>query len=266
MVDGPAMNTQCPNCRSVFRIGQDQLDAAGGRVRCSRCRHVFDAHIRLQKELPLEEEDSAGTGTTNAPTSAVSEAHTRELDMGGPHPGPVSGVLLSDVAPGPESRRTRRGPTHGSLVVWTAVNTLLLVVLGAQLIFIQRGAFAQDPTLRPVVSRMCKIASCTIPARRDVEQLELLRRNVYAHPNVDDALIIDLQFVNNADFAQPYPTLTISLGDIRGKPLIRRNFAPRTYRPELDSNARMAPGAPVQVSLEVRDPGKEARTFQIDFS
>ncbi len=265
MVDSAAMNTQCPNCRSVFRIGQGQLDAAGGRVRCSRCRHVFDAHTRLQKELPLDAAgDTASAQARDRPAAGASAA-TRQLNLEQPHPGPVSGVLLSDVAPAQQQQRAR-GPTYRSLGAWAAVNTMLLVALCAQLIFIQRGAFAQDPTLRPVVARMCDLTSCTIPARRDVEQIELMRRNVYAHPNVDQALIIDLQFVNNADFAQPYPTLTISLGDIRGKPLIRRNFEPGTYRPELDSNARMAPGAPVQVSLEVRDPGEEARTFQIDFS
>jgi len=264
MVDGPAMNTQCPNCRSVFRIAQEQLNAAGGRVRCSRCRHVFDAHTRLQKELPLDG-GGARAGATYSPAAMGTEAGTRELDLERTHSGPISGVLLSDVTPAQEPHATR-GPTYRSLGAWAALNTLLLLALCAQLVFIQRGAFAQDPTLRPVVSRVCEITGCTIPARRDVEQIELMRRNVYAHPNVDQALIIDLEFVNNADFAQPYPTLTISLGDIRGKPLIRRNFAPSTYRPELDSNARMAPGAPVQVSLEVRDPGKQARTFQIDFS
>ncbi len=265
MVDRPAMNTQCPNCRSVFRIGQDQLDAAGGRVRCSRCRHVFDAHTRLQKELPLDEGGATPAGATHSPAATATGAGTRELNLERPHPGPVSGVLLSDVAPA-QQPQPARGRTYRSLGAWAAFNTVLLLALCAQLIFIQRGAFAQDPTLRPLVSRMCEITGCTIPARRNVDRIELLRRNVYAHPNADEALIIDLRFVNNADFPQPYPTLTVSLGDIRGKPLIRRNFAPSTYRPELDRNARMAPGAPVQVSLEVRDPGEQARTFQIDFS
>jgi len=253
------MNTQCPQCRSVFRVGQAQLDAANGRVRCSRCRRVFDARARLQTELPL---DGAATLSSRQRTSGP----TARLNLQGRHEGPVSGVLLSDVSPAREEPAGASPRGYRTIGAWAAVNTVLLVALCAQLIFIQRAAFAQDPTLRPVVERMCQLADCVVPARRDLEAIELIRRNVYAHPNVDDALIIDVEFVNNAVFAQPYPTLTIGLGDIRGKPLIRRNFAPPTYRPRLDPNARMAPGAPVQVSLEVRDPGERARTFQIDFS
>ncbi|MDZ7747972.1 MAG: DUF3426 domain-containing protein [Halofilum sp. (in: g-proteobacteria)] len=247
------MNTQCPHCRTVFRIGHDQLEAAGGRVRCSHCRRTFDARARLQKELPLE----------SGPATATTRNHDQgELDLAAGRARGVAGVLLSDLDTG---AAPAEGPGRGSLWLWGTVNLLLVVALCAQLLFAQRQAFAQDPTLRPLLVHMCDLAGCTLAPRRAVERIELVRRNVYAHPNVDDALIIDATFVNNARFAQPYPLLTISLGDIRGEALIRRNFTPGEYLPGLDPNARMAPGSPVRVSLEVRDPGREARTFEIDF-
>jgi len=249
------MNTQCPHCQTLFRIEQEQLAAADGRVRCGHCRHVFDARAHLQKELPLEGQPEPGAGTRTG--------EQPELELGGPPAGGVTGLLLSDLGhePAERARRSRR-----SLVGWGAVNVVLVVLLMAQLLFAQREAFAQDPTLRPVLARMCAVAGCTLPPRRAVDQVELVRRNVYAHPNVKDALIIDVTFVNNATFAQPYPVLTVSLGNLHGEPLIRRNFKPREYLPELGPNARMAPGSPVHVSLEVRDPGREARTFEIGFS
>jgi predicted Zn finger-like uncharacterized protein len=257
------MNTQCPRCRSVFRITQAQLDAADGRVRCSRCHRVFDARTRLQKELPLADHSSAKE-TANAAAKPAGQG-VLELDLHGPRPGEVSGVLLSDLAEEPPSEGGKPR-SFGWIALWAAANAVLLVALCGQLIFVQRDAFAQDPTMRPLIARMYTLAGCQMPARRAVERIELVRRNVYAHPNVDDALIIDAKFINNADFPQPYPIVTVSLGDIRGKPLIRRNFSPQAYRPELDPNARIAPGSPVQISLEVFDPGREARTFQIGFS
>lgn len=250
------MNTQCPHCRTVFRIGQTQLDTAGGRVRCSRCRRVFDARARLQKELPLDADADAH------PAPATRDRPQAELDLAGPRPGSVSGVLLSDLGGEPEQPSP---PSHRSLWLWGAVNLLLVIVLCAQLLFAQRAAFAQDPALRPLLAGMCDVAGCSLAPRRAVDRIELVRRNVYAHPNVDDALIIDATLVNNARFAQPYPVITLSLGDIRGTPLIRRNFRPREYLPELDPDARMAPGSPVRITLEVRDPGRHARTFEIDF-
>lgn len=250
------MNTQCPHCRTVFRIDQAQLEAAGGRVRCGHCRRVFDARARLQKELPLQQ-DGAGA-------DAARGGRQPELDLGGSAaPRGISGVLLSDLdgdteAGAATSRRT--------LAAWIGVNLALIVLLFAQILFVQRDAFAQDPSLRPVLTSMCALAGCTLPARQALDRIELVRRNVYAHPNVDDALIIDITFVNSAPFAQPYPIVTLSLGDIRGEPLIRRNFRPREYLPDPDPGGRMAPGSPLHVTLEVSDPGREARTFEIDFS
>lgn len=246
------MNTQCPQCRTVFRIRQDQLDAAEGHVRCGHCGGIFDAHRHLQKELPLD--------APAVPPAAGREQAT--LAFGQPHAA-VSGLLMSDLDENESASPPRSGR---SLAGWAALNVLLIALLLAQLVHAQRESFAQDPAMRPLLIRMCELANCTLPPRQSIEQIELVRRSVYSHPNVEDALIIDATFVNNAPFAQPHPVLTISLGDVRGQPLIRRNFEPREYLPELDRNQRMAPGSPVRVTLEVRDPGSEVRTFELDFS
>lgn len=243
------MNTRCPRCWTVFRIEQHQLDAAAGRVRCGQCDSIFDARRHLQKELPLHPPGTENTAQAN-------------LEFGRPHAA-VSGLLMSDLG-GDESAPPAR--SGWSLAGWAVLNALLVVLLLAQLVHAQRESFAQDPAVRPLLIRMCELAGCTLPPRRAIEQIELVRRSVYSHPNVEDALIIDATFVNNAPFAQPHPLLTISLGDVRGQPLIRRNFRPREYLPKLDRNQRMAPGSPVRITLEVRDPGPEVRTFELDFS
>nr|MCU0936962.1 zinc-ribbon domain-containing protein [Gammaproteobacteria bacterium] len=46
------MFTQCPQCGTVFSVGDEQLDAAGGRVRCGACRAPFDALLYLVRQLP----------------------------------------------------------------------------------------------------------------------------------------------------------------------------------------------------------------------
>lgn len=264
------MNTQCPHCRTVFRIATHVLEEANGRVRCGHCGRAFDARSRLQKELPFDAAgavdrpagDHIGAG---APDAAPKTPHQPRLQLERPRRAAVSGILMSDLEGEPE-QHTRGRPTRWSIAGWSAVNTLLLLALSAQLLFVQREAFAQNPSMRPLIMDMCAYVGCSVAPRRAVEQIELVRRNVYAHPNVENALIIDARFVNNAPFSQPYPTLTVSLGNLRGDPMIRRNFAPREYRPALDPNARMAPGSPVRITLEVRDPGREARTFELDFS
>lgn len=46
------MYTQCPGCATVFAVRADQLDAAGGRVRCGACGKPFDALLYLVEDLP----------------------------------------------------------------------------------------------------------------------------------------------------------------------------------------------------------------------
>lgn len=241
------MHARCPHCQTIFRISEHDLQAAEGRVRCGVCRKAFDARASLQKELPL-------AGDRGQP----------ELDLGSmPSAGTVAGLLLSDIEQPPDSPVPR---STIALLGWGALNLVLLLLLAGQLIVVQREAFAQDPALRPMLVRVCAVAGCELPARRAVERFDLVRRNVYAHPNVDGALIIDVSFANGATFAQPYPVLTVSLGDLRGEPWIRRHFEPSEYLPEADVAAGMPPGFPVNITLEVVDPGPDARTFEIDFS
>lgn len=249
------MHTRCPACQAVFRVGRSELAAAGGRVRCGECGEVFDARVSLQRELPLDE---PGTDAARqAPDGLAAPPRFRET---------MPGLLLSELEDQHEDAGTaghRRWPL--SLAGWGLANVALVALLAGQLLFVQRDAFAQDPTLRPVLDRMCAVAGCTLPSRRAVDRIELVQRHVYAHPNVDDALLIDITVVSNAGFAQPYPVLGVTLGNLRGDPVVRRHFQPQEYLPALGEQARMAPGSPANIVLEVQDPGPEARTFDLDF-
>lgn len=55
--------TQCPQCRTSFRVSQVQLSAAQGTVRCGACLHVFNAHQHL---LSQPETVPAATAVTGA--------------------------------------------------------------------------------------------------------------------------------------------------------------------------------------------------------
>jgi predicted Zn finger-like uncharacterized protein len=45
------MLTSCPECRTAFRVTQEQLGVRRGMVRCGRCSAVFNAYDNLQAEL-----------------------------------------------------------------------------------------------------------------------------------------------------------------------------------------------------------------------
>lgn len=89
------MYTQCPHCQTCFRIAEDHLKIANGKVRCGSCQEVFDATQHLFKNLTDREPI-----TFNPAKSA-------------PRPTPPTRPASSNVSssPEPEPKPTTTPPT-----------------------------------------------------------------------------------------------------------------------------------------------------------
>lgn len=68
--------TQCPNCRTSFRVSQAQLAAAHGAVRCGACLHVFNAAEQLFGPRAAAPAPAAAK-TVSAPATAQPDTRTR---------------------------------------------------------------------------------------------------------------------------------------------------------------------------------------------
>ncbi|MDZ7645021.1 MAG: zinc-ribbon and DUF3426 domain-containing protein [Woeseiaceae bacterium] len=71
------MFTECPKCRTVFRLNATVLRKAHGKVRCGGCANTFNALDHLLEELP--DEDAGNTQTARA-FEEQSQALLRSLD------------------------------------------------------------------------------------------------------------------------------------------------------------------------------------------
>lgn len=71
------MFTQCPACKTVFRLHPDQINAARGQVRCSRCHAVFNAVDNLFQQAgdKPSEEIKPEEIKPDASTSTIGKAH-----------------------------------------------------------------------------------------------------------------------------------------------------------------------------------------------
>ena len=84
------MLTQCPHCLTLFRVGPEQLRAAEGQVRCSRCNQVFNALEALQEApspftadpMPQIESESDSLSHTEPQTFSESD-NTDQSDNSG---------------------------------------------------------------------------------------------------------------------------------------------------------------------------------------
>lgn len=156
-----------------------------------------------------------------------------------------------------------------STALWSIGTLLLVATLFLEYIWFNRDSFARIPDIRTEIVDLCDQIDCADIAIRAPDSIELVSRNVYSHPNHDQGLIVDITMKNNANFAQPYPVLKIVFSDIRGRIIAARNFMPEEYlsivQQNKDSLAVMLPDTSSNITLEVLDPGEQARTYEFDF-
>ena len=215
--------------------------------------HAVESDIDGYGAIVLSSEDESALPQADifAGFSPDSEAH----DMGSDADPDDEPVPLFAPTPRKTSGRQR----------WWVIGSVLLVVLVAgQWGYASRDQLLESPGVRQVVASVCLVAGCELEPLRSLEQIELLRRSVYTHPNIEDALIISLAMVNNANFEQAFPALLIRMADVRGQVVAQRDFTPEEYL-ESGNIGMMPPGSPVTVTLEIHDPGNDALTFELEF-
>ncbi len=221
------MQSQCPTCQSVFRVQKNQLKQADGLVRCGHCDSIFNGYDHL-----LKNRDKV--------------AHTPEM---------LKRMLLG-----------RKQSTPATTVAWSMIITLVGLALLLQLAYLQRERLVDQAHIGPHIKSVChQLPWCTLQAKRDLAQLQLVSRNVYSHPNVENALMINAVVTNTASYPQPYPKLLVSMSNVRGQIVAQRYFMPEEYVRPSGDELLMEPGKAIPVSIEVMDPGQDALAFELDF-
>jgi predicted Zn finger-like uncharacterized protein len=267
------MYSVCPECTTVFRITAGHLHAAGGLVRCGRCHHLYSAINHVYDEIPAARavvaahRGAAGRASSGGASHGNEEGAPVTLDMAAAVG--VAGARPAAVATPFETgfgRDWRQPALLWRDVISGAGIGLLILLLGIQWLYFNRNALAGDSAWRPTMERFCDFLQCDLPLRVDLEQIELLDRDVRKHPAADDALLINATIINHARHVQPYPLFSVSFSNLSGKPVALRHFRPAEYLGETAAHySGMIPDTPVHAVLEIADPGEDAVSFQLDF-
>jgi predicted Zn finger-like uncharacterized protein len=221
---------------------------------------------------PTAQGESAGhhlgpVASVEAPTSARPGTHDAPLralpDVQPPRTAPGRAALVEPEALLEDAEPEAR---HWDGLFWTLGVLGLVVLLGLQYAYFMRDDLAHRAELRPWLERMCAGLGCELALPRELSAIRMTHREVRSHPSARDALLVTATFVNDAPHAQPHPVLQITLFDYAGSVLARRQLEPAEYLGEgAKTAAGMAPGSPVNVVLELADPGRSAVGFQFDF-
>ena len=234
------MQTRCPACETVFHLTETQVQAASALVQCGICKHYFNA---LQSQI-------------TDPLSDQLTGKSREL---------ATNNLLASLRNAYRQPRPPRG--RWLTVMWSGLVLLSLFLGLAQLAWFNLDRLLGVPELKPSIERLCLQLPCQLKPEVDLEQIEMLSRDVRAHPSHENALLITATFINHAKFTQPYPQVHLELYNRLGDVVAQRTFTAKEYlAEEKTAKELMERDVPVTIIMEVVDPGEEAISYRFEFT
>jgi len=150
---------------------------------------------------------------------------------------------------------------------WPAVlvGVLAVLVLAGAWAHGQRGTLLRHPMGAAVLGPVYSVLGLEATARWRPADFQALKWEAEADPAQPDRLIVAVEFVNSAGFAQPYPLLRVVLEDRFGRRVGSHDVDPAEYLEGYSRGRRLPAGSRVRAMVEVPDPGARAEGFRIDF-
>ncbi|PWG61551.1 zinc-ribbon and DUF3426 domain-containing protein [Sediminicurvatus halobius] len=292
--------TQCPSCLTLFRVDVRHLRQAGGVVRCGLCSESFNALAslcdRLPGDLPVVGDaadgasapagpapretapadteppaqtpaatDTAGVSGTSEATGTAAAASARapedvrEAPTGlAPDWGEATRLEVETPAPVPARRR-------GRWLLWSLLSLLLAAGASGLWLWPEREQLLQDPQWRPWLAEICALAGCELPLLERPQVVAVLERELAALPDGGGTLRFTATVSNRASEAIAWPELVIHLLDPAGRTVAEHRVPASGYLAEAPAGGGMPPGEPVQLAIELPDPGPGAASFEIRF-
>ena len=257
------MFVACPNCGFLVAA------QSGTSQRCPRCGSAIDP--RLAK--PLKPAASAAEETPAEAVAATAFAAPDTTESVAPDRTEKALPQVS-VEAKPRRARSHHAPSfarrHAPAPVrtthwrsWLAVAGLFVLLLG-QMVLAQRVELAGNARWRPLITSVCALLRCEVPAWREPAAFTMLQRSVQPKTGTRGVLHVSASFRNDARWAQPWPTVLLTLSDMDGRQVGMRAFTPADYLAR-DSAGAIAPGQSATIQLDVVEPAQQVVAFTFDF-
>ncbi len=291
------MQTSCPECRTAFRVSQEQLGLRRGLVRCGKCNAVFNAYDTLLPELaepplapPEAMPDALSDVSSEAavlpelsqygwddeitpiPPDMVESSMAAEVvsvgtgkntetlaDFVSAPPAETSeSILLSEL---PNRRHVRPALPLWKRLSYLLAAIVLLVLLVFQIAYFLRAELvAALPASRPALESFCHPLGCAVPLPRELGRQAITASNLEHDPEQKSRVRLTFLLTNRTGQAQAWPVVSLTLTDVREAPVAQKLFPPETYLPkDADVRSGMADGSEREVRLEL-DIGNLAAT------
>jgi len=203
--------TQCPACKTLFRVTPELLLASEGWGRCGQCREVFEAKpYTPPPQMPA----------LDFSASPMLDAYSfPAVDSASDSSEPREGIFSEDD----EGRHIRHPWLAG--LVWGVLTLALLGAGSLQYVLHQRDALvAQKSTWAAPIQKVCAWLGCEILPYRDADAVVIEGSSFSRTASGDFRLSLTLK--NTSAYELAAPALELTLTDALDQVVLRKVMAP----------------------------------------
>lgn len=214
----------------------------------------------------LASDTTPGLDTASHPASNRLTRHGSEEDIeAAPDAVLTTAALGARATSAPSFMRLPVRRLHTPRWQWGVLAGLVVLLL-MQIAVADRARLAADASHRPWIAGLCSVLRCTLPAWQEPAAFSMISRDVRPVPGQAGALQVQASFRNDAQWAQGWPALRLSLSDADGRVIGTGVFAPRDYLDRsVDANSVLEPGQSAQIAFRVREPAASTVAFTFEF-
>ena len=244
MSESEPLITECPSCRTRFRVTEEQLAVADGRVRCGACLAVFDG-----REGEVRDDEAAIAGD---PVDVLLEIERTE------EPASETDSAPEGEDPPQHEYEEPRKPLHPMLFA-TAI-AAALALLAAGVLVLQYEVYVHDAAL----GQAYEIVGVEVPRYKALDRIDVSNASVDERLGAPEGLIVRLDLTNTAPRYQRFPNLAVRFHREDGTLLAEEHrLEPAAYLPSPTQSRRMSPQETTAVVLRLDDPGPDAVSYSI---
>jgi hypothetical protein len=219
------------------------LAQGASKYRCGKCKQINNALESLFDEWPDPGDHPPAAGELPVLGLSLDLEAAKQARLSSGEDAPMA------EGEGGEDQGARRSKKLLRAAWITAAIALLILVT----VFL--ADFFQQPLLNSPTASL-----------RDLDQIQLLSRDMRSHPTQPDTLSLSLTIVNRAPRSQAFPGLEVILLDSSGQTLTSRLFEPGEYLAgDANIETGMTPEAYLHIKLDLADPGRQAVGFELHF-
>ena len=191
----PANTTRCPHCTTTFRVTAEQLESAGGIVRCGKCIGVFNA-LDHQLDHQLEPARQSLVDTLSAEVAASVDPETIEQAMQQETSPRLTELIHNEFSDQPSKPM---GPNNFRSLAWKATALLLgALLLGAQYSYFFSAQISIQKPFRDAITLYCQYLGCKVAPFSDIRQLQINELVIRADSEYPGAILVDVLIKNTA--------------------------------------------------------------------